>query len=165
MNSASPLKIIPKSVYLLRKCQKTRRGRRQPLFFKLPQIWAKIKGDLGEFDRDFRACAGSQFSPLLVIYSAPKIESDIIHRSITRVGRAINILAHTMPVHAEGLHCLLELSQLTSSNAAPPLPSPNNAPPCCCWFLRRERSRFLGELSLARRFVCQEGKLEGFLSK
>lgn len=26
------------------------------LFFKLPQIWAKIKGDLGEFDRDFRAC-------------------------------------------------------------------------------------------------------------
>lgn len=54
----------------------------------------------------------------MVIYSAPKIESDIIHRGITRVGRAINILAHTIPAHAEGLHCLLELSQLTSSNAA-----------------------------------------------
>lgn len=25
-------------------------------FLNCPQIWAKIKGDLGEFDRDFRAC-------------------------------------------------------------------------------------------------------------
>lgn len=64
-----------------------------------------------------RVCADVQPGFSVVIYSAPKIESDIIHRSITRVERAINILAHTIPLHAEGLRCLLELSQLTSSNA------------------------------------------------
>ena len=78
---------------------------------------------------------------------------------------------HDPCMHAEGLHCLLELSQLTSSNAAPPFPSPNNRTSLLLILQRgRERERdldFRGEGIFSdekkiclREFVSTRGKLE-----
>lgn len=76
---------------------------------------------------------------------------------------------HDPCMHAEGLHCLLELSQLTSSNAAPPFPSPNNRTSLLLILQRgreREISIFEGEgFSLTRRKFVWESSTRGKLER